>query len=182
MAVSRPPSWDGNAFVTGPALQVGREGTSSVVSLGGEQDMSTAAAVAEALAGAIAEDDDDVVVDLSQVRFMDGAIVTVIVHAWNDLRSRSRDLTLRAPSPCAERLLRLCGLQRLIDPAPTIAEDGTVPGTTERGGPTPAPRPGAAGRHGRRTDPSYLAAIRTARRMDGEAGTLNGEGMAIVEV
>jgi anti-anti-sigma factor len=89
-----------------------------VVSLRGEQDMSTAPYVAEALSAASAAGDGDVVVDLSDVQFMDAAIITVLARRGHDLRSIGRALMLRSPSRFARRLLDLCDLVGLIDPAP----------------------------------------------------------------
>jgi anti-anti-sigma factor len=87
-----------------------------VVSLRGEQDMSTAPDLAEALSAASAAGDGDVVVDLSDVQFMDAAIITVLARRGHDLRSSGRALMLRSPSRFARRLLDLCDLVGLIDP------------------------------------------------------------------
>jgi anti-anti-sigma factor len=107
-----------------------------VVSLRGEQDLSTAARLAAVLAGMSAVGEGDVVIDLNEVRFMDAAIVKVLVAGRDVFRSRSRDLTLRAPSRSARRVLELCGLVGLVDPVSAVAagEIGscvTVRGTWE---------------------------------------------------
>jgi anti-sigma B factor antagonist len=133
MAVTRPPPWDENAALIGPALHTRREGTRLVVSLGGEHDLSTAASITDILARATTDDEGDLVIDLSRVSFMDAAIVTVIVRSRNDLRLRSRDLRLRDPSPFAARILDLCGLLGMIDPAPTTGEDQTKSRNTDPG-------------------------------------------------
>jgi anti-sigma B factor antagonist len=86
------------------------------VRLRGEYDISTVAALSETLARAIALDDADLLVDLSGVQFMDAATIGVIMRARSGLRLRSRSLTLRSPSPCARRILDLCGLTYLLDP------------------------------------------------------------------
>jgi anti-anti-sigma factor len=106
-----------------PSPRVWREGTRVVVSLHGEQDMNTAGRLAAVLAGSTAEGDVDLVVDLSHVEFIDAKIVTVLVRRRDVLRSRARDLTLRAPSPFARRILDLCGLLELVEPAPATAVD-----------------------------------------------------------
>jgi anti-anti-sigma factor len=87
--------------------------TCTVVWLWGEQDLATLAALSDTLARAVTSDDADVVVDLSDVLFMDAATLGTIVAARNQLRSQSRNLTLRAPSSSADRVLRLCGLTDL---------------------------------------------------------------------
>lgn len=107
--------WDPIVSEVGPPPEVWREGARTVVALRGEQDMSTAARVAEPLADVGAVGQGDVVVDLSQVLFMDAAIIGVLIGARNALRSQSRDLTIRAPSRLARRVLELCGLGELIE-------------------------------------------------------------------
>jgi anti-anti-sigma factor len=82
----------------------------TVVWLRGEHDLSTVHLLSEALSRAIAEDERDVVVDLSRVEFMGAATVGVLLRARQDLLSRSRALTLRHPSPAARRVLDACGV------------------------------------------------------------------------
>jgi anti-sigma B factor antagonist len=93
-----------------------RDGARTVVWLRGEHDVSTVAALSETMARAIARDDADLVVDLSEVQFMGAATVGVIVRARELLELRSRSLTLRSPSRCARRILDLCGHADLLDP------------------------------------------------------------------
>jgi anti-anti-sigma factor len=82
----------------------------TVVWLRGDHDLSTVHDLSAVLSGAIADDDRDVVVDLSRVGFLSAATVGVLLRARQDLRSRSRSLTLRAPSPAADRVLAACGV------------------------------------------------------------------------
>jgi anti-anti-sigma factor len=103
-----------------PITVVVRQGGRAVVALYGEHDIATLAELSRAIAGAIALDDADVVVDLSGVEFMGAATATVIERARDFLRARSRELTVRAPSRCARRLLDLCGLTGLVEPAERI--------------------------------------------------------------
>ena len=92
-----------------------------LVRLRGEYDMSTAPSLAALLAAAIARDGSDVVIDLSGVDFIDAATVGVIIRAREFLQERSRSLTLRSPSPCARRILGLCGVAE-VTPKPTAFE------------------------------------------------------------
>ena len=71
------------------------------------------------MARAIAFDDTDLVIDLSEVTFMDAATVAVMVRAEAFLRDRSRSLTFRSPSTHARRVLGVGGLAELVDPGPT---------------------------------------------------------------
>ena len=114
---------EGFAVVRGirpdPVL-VEREANRTVVSLRGEHDIATLAELSEAMARGIALDHADVVVDLSGVEFMGAATATVIVRARDFLRTRSRGLTVRSPSRCAQRLLDVCGLSGLVEPAQPV--------------------------------------------------------------
>ena len=93
-----------------------RDAARTVVWLRGEHDVSTVAALSETMARAIARDDADLVVDLSDVQFMGAATVGVIVRARELLGLRSRSLALRSPSRCARRILDLSGHSYLLDP------------------------------------------------------------------
>lgn len=94
---------------------VEREAGRTVVWLQGEHDASTAKALWETIGRAIALDDADLVVDLSGVEFMGSATVGVIIRACESLRPGARALTLRSPPRCAQRLLDLYGLAKLLD-------------------------------------------------------------------
>jgi anti-anti-sigma factor len=98
-----------------------RDPARTAVWLRGEHDDSTVAALSETMARAIARDDADLVVDLSEVQFMGAATVGVIVRARELLGLRSRTLALRNPSRCARRILDLCGQADLLDPRPVGA-------------------------------------------------------------
>jgi anti-anti-sigma factor len=97
----------------------------TVVRLRGEHDVSTVAALSETLAGAMALDDCDLVVDLSEVEFMGAATIGVLVRARVLLRLRSRSLVLRSPSSCARRILDLCGQGDLLEPRRADATSAT---------------------------------------------------------
>jgi anti-anti-sigma factor len=93
-----------------------RDADRTVVWLRGEHDMSTVDSLSETMARAIALDDSDVIVDLSDVQFMSAATVGVLIRAREFLRLESRSLALRSPSKCAGRVVDLCGLADLFDP------------------------------------------------------------------
>jgi anti-anti-sigma factor len=96
---------------------VAYENGRTVVSLAGEHDLATAPAIAGALAEARKAGDADVVVDLSAVTFLDASTLRVFVAARNDLHEQSRELLLRSPTRSTHRLLELCGLTGLLEPA-----------------------------------------------------------------
>jgi anti-sigma B factor antagonist len=105
----------------GPVAFPVRDADRTVVWLRGEHDVSTVAALSQTMARAIALDDGDLVVDLSDVQFMDAATVGVIIRARDFLRLQSRSLALRSPSSCAARILDLCDLADLLEPRPEHA-------------------------------------------------------------
>jgi anti-anti-sigma factor len=113
----------------GLATLAGGDAHRTVVWLHGEHDLSTTTALADTLARAIALDNADLVIDLSEVQFMGAATVGIIVRAHELLRQQSRSLTLRAPSTGARRVLELCGVTGDLDLDPA----DTKPGSTTAG-------------------------------------------------
>lgn len=110
------------------ATFAGRDGDRTVVWLQGEHNVSTMVALADTLARAVALDDADLVIDLSEVKFMSAATVGIIVRTHELLAQQSRSLTLRAPSMCARRVLELCGVvgDLALAPADTTPETTTA--------------------------------------------------------
>jgi len=100
------------------------EADRTIIGLRGEHDASTVASVSDALARAIAVDDTDLVLDLSEVAFIGAATIGVIVRTREFLRPRARSLTLRAPSAVARRVLEICGLTDLVDVAASTQPTG----------------------------------------------------------
>jgi anti-sigma B factor antagonist len=144
MAAIRSPSRGDTGRLGGPASSVLPDRARQVVWLRGEDDLSTAARVAEVLADAAEEGDGDLVVDLSQVEFMDAAIITVLIRRRGLLRAQSRDLLLRDPSWHARRVLDLCGLLELVDPVPPVDVSRLDPCVTVTGVWSRAPLGGRA--------------------------------------
>ena len=97
----------------------------TVIWLWGEHDLSTDGALGATLAGAVAGAGADVVLDLSEVKFMGVSTLRAIVRARELLRQRSRSLTLRAPSARVRRVIDACGWNDLLGASPEIA--GEVP-------------------------------------------------------
>jgi len=89
----------------------------TVVALRGEADIATVSLLVDALAGVIAGNDRDLIVDLAQTAFLDTAALRAVLRARQDLRRRGRQLTLRSPSRVPLRLLAAFGLSYLVPPA-----------------------------------------------------------------
>src|ERR1700728_4401693 len=93
----------------------GRADEGTVVGHVGEYDVSSVGWLWDTLAGAMACDGADLVIDLSGVEFIDAATVGVMVRAGNYLRGRSRSLVLRGPSRGTRRVLDLCRLAGSVE-------------------------------------------------------------------
>ena len=101
--------------VTSPVVH--GEATRTVVSLQGEADVSTRAALADALSRVIATGSGDVVVDLAAVTFIDTATGRSLAIGQRLLDRTGRILTFRCPSRMAVQVLDMFGLTDLIEPA-----------------------------------------------------------------
>ncbi|HUR77598.1 MAG TPA: STAS domain-containing protein [Acidimicrobiales bacterium] len=93
---------------------VGADAGHTVVWVSGEHDVSTKLALSIVIARAAELDHSDVLVDLSEVTFMDAAIVGTLLHARNELNTQALSLEVRAPSPIAQRVLQLCEVTSLV--------------------------------------------------------------------
>jgi len=95
--------------------------TPAVVRASGEVDLDTAAALHRALAEALRAHR-EVVLDLSQVTFMDCAGLRALVAARNQADRQGRRLVLRGVGHRVVRLLKLTGLNRRLmsQPAPDV--------------------------------------------------------------
>jgi anti-anti-sigma regulatory factor len=71
----------------------------------GEHDIATTWLVADALVRAIALDDADLVVDLSEVKFIGADTIGTLLRARASLLAGSRSLVMRAPGRCARRVM-----------------------------------------------------------------------------
>ena len=96
------------------------EGTRTIIWLAGDQDVATARRLREDLDSAIAADDSDIAVDMSEVTFIDAATIGTLIAGRNDLRTLARMLTIRDSPPHTRRLLDVCELRDLDDASATV--------------------------------------------------------------
>jgi anti-sigma B factor antagonist len=94
-----------------------KDGT-QIVSVAGEVDLSSAPRLADLLGKARRQAggySPPVVVDLSEVEFMDTAGLEVLLEEWNSSRQLDRRMCLVALEGATTRLLEVTGLSELFD-------------------------------------------------------------------
>jgi anti-sigma B factor antagonist len=94
-----------------PVAVVEQDGSATVVRLTGELDLYNAHEVRRALFAAAAESPERLVVDLSDVRFIDSTALGVLVEARRQLPNR-RAFLLASPGLETSRALQISGLDR----------------------------------------------------------------------
>jgi anti-sigma B factor antagonist len=100
----------------------GSDGT-QIVTVKGEVDLSSARRLRELIWRAKEQADVDptrVVVDLSEVEFMDTAGLEVLLEEWNSSRQLDGRMCLVAPEGPITRLLEVTGLGKLFDLYPEL--------------------------------------------------------------
>jgi anti-sigma B factor antagonist len=105
-----------------------REGV-SVVTIGGEIDLSTAPAFEAAIAGALDDDPPVLVIELSEVRFM-ASVGLRILAAAHERVSKSARVAIVADNPATSRPMQLTGLDKIISLYPTLDDALAAVGTT----------------------------------------------------
>jgi anti-anti-sigma factor len=95
-----------------------RDADTTVVSLCGEHDLTTAHSISAAIATAAAVADTDLVLDLSEVQFMDSFTIVAILRGKVLLEARGGTITVRNPSRPARYVLGLCDLGYIVEPPP----------------------------------------------------------------
>jgi len=92
------------------------QGDTMVVQLRGDHDSASVPTLAKTLASALALEKTNLVVDLSEVQFINAASVRVLTAAGEYLSGEGRTFGLRSPSRSARRILDLCGVVGLCEP------------------------------------------------------------------
>lgn len=97
----------------------------TLVVLSGEHDLATVDDVTTTLAHAAATGH-NVVVDMSDITFIDASIIGALIHARNDIRTRGCSLTIRSPSRAARRLITICNLDDFLEHDPSTVRNPTA--------------------------------------------------------
>lgn len=110
-------------FGSPASARVTTEPDSTVVWLSGEHDLASIELLEASMRSAVEDHDDDVVVDLTALEFMDASTLGPVLRSRSRLATRGRRLTMRAAPRCARLVLKACDLSDLIEPSP-VADGG----------------------------------------------------------
>ena len=114
MAEGNGPAQDETAGIReDPVTGIERNGSSVVVSLAGELDLYNAHALREALLECCGEAPERLVVDLTEVKFIDSTALGVLIEIRAKLNNRD-GLLLAAPGLETRRALEVSGLDKLF--------------------------------------------------------------------
>ena len=86
----------------------------TVLSVGGDLDVVGAPDLRQAVVAAVADGSRLIVLDLSDLDFVDSFGIGAVVAALKRLRQRGGDLALVCPSPRIRRVFEICDLDRII--------------------------------------------------------------------
>jgi anti-sigma B factor antagonist len=112
VADGNAPAEDGTAGIReNPIAGIERTDGSTVVSLAGELDLYNAHTVREALIACCDEAPDRLIVDLSEVKFIDSTALGVLIEARTRMPNR-RGFLLASPGLETRRALEISGLDR----------------------------------------------------------------------
>lgn len=87
----------------------------TVLSVGGDLDVVGATDLRQAVVAAVAEGSRLLVLDLSDLDFVDSFGIGAVVGALKRLRQRGGDLALVCPSSRIRRVFELCDLDRVLE-------------------------------------------------------------------
>ncbi|MFC4907670.1 STAS domain-containing protein [Actinomadura gamaensis] len=101
-------------------LDVRRQRDGHLVTVAGELDLATAPVLRECLQHIVATPGGHLTLDLSEIEFIDGSGLAVLLYADHLTRVHRRNLLLLTPAPRVQRLLHMTRTKRrfLIYPCP----------------------------------------------------------------
>lgn len=95
-------------------IEVADTTSPTIMVLSGEIDLSTAGRVREALIAVSNSGENKVVVDMTQVTFMDSTGLAALVGPLKRYRSMNGEIVLRSPSRSVQKVLEITGLTRVF--------------------------------------------------------------------
>jgi anti-sigma B factor antagonist len=96
-----------------------------VVWVAGELDLTTSESLRAGLRQAVEAGHIEIVVDLTELRFIDSTALSVLAAVLKELRPKGGTIVVRNPAPMADKVLRLSGLASLL----TIVHDASTTGS-----------------------------------------------------
>ena len=96
------------------STEVNATDEATVIHVRGEIDMATAGRLRDAIEPHMGPEQ-TIVLDLSEVEFMDSSFLNVLVQARGRLTENGGSLVLRNPSPAAHRVLTVGGANDLLE-------------------------------------------------------------------
>lgn len=100
-------------------VDIATRGPATIAALTGEVDLERSPAVRRALLDAL-HDKRPLVVDLSQVSYIDSSGIASLVEAYQTARNQESVLILAAVSPTALRVMQLARLDRVFNICPSV--------------------------------------------------------------
>jgi anti-sigma B factor antagonist len=100
----------GDELIDGLAVRTEQEGRTTVMTLGGELDLVSAPRLRNAITSLRGESIDEVIVDLSDLTYIDSVGIGLLVASRRRLDAEGRAFSVRNPAPQVRRLLEITGL------------------------------------------------------------------------
>jgi anti-sigma B factor antagonist len=95
-------------------IEVADTTSPTTVVLAGEIDISTSGRVREALLAISQSGENKVVVDMTNVTFMDSTGLAALVGSLKRFRTMNGKMVLRSPTPAVQKVLEITGLTRVF--------------------------------------------------------------------
>ena len=104
----------GDSWDKGPLrVSVSADGV-TVVSLSGEVDMFNAQTIVETVSAVLGGGEDEIVIDVTDVDFMDSQGLNALVQSATLVRAADGRLVVRNPNPALQIFLSLTGIDQLV--------------------------------------------------------------------
>jgi anti-sigma B factor antagonist len=107
--------------VSEPTIAIATAGADCVATIHGEIDLSAVARMAPALNGVVRSPPATLVLDLTDVSFIDSRGLAMIVHLLRRLDGKGGRLVVVCPPGAARQALELSGVDRLLTFAESVA-------------------------------------------------------------
>jgi anti-anti-sigma factor len=98
----------------------------TLVTLSGEADVTNCDTLRDVLEGEVAKRPRTLVVDMSELRFMDSSALHVVLRVNRAMDRQGSVLALAAPRQAVAKMLRLTAADQLIPVYPSVEEATTV--------------------------------------------------------